>query len=78
MVLALNYFMIEHNETMSRVVFYLLAAGVPVGILSAARAIARVHRGEPQDDLREGTVPVLWGVVIAAIIYVISFIHRSI
>lgn len=76
LVLALNHFVLSFNEPMTRLTFYLLACGIPVGIISAARSLARVHHGNPRDDYREGTIPIFWGVVLAACIYAISLITR--
>ena len=74
LILALNHFMLSANEPMTRLTFYLLACGIPVGIISAARSLARVHRGGPRDDFREGTIPILWGVILAACIYGVSLV----
>ena len=74
LVLALNHFMLSGDAKMARVLFYLVAAAGPIGFISAARSISRIHRGAQRDDLREGTFPILWGAAFAFVVIMISIL----
>lgn len=74
-MLALNHFMLSGDTRSARVVFYALACVVPVAVIVGWRIFVRAFRGTAPDDLREVSIPTLYGCGIALSIYLISLCY---
>lgn len=73
-IVALDHLIISGDMMRARVVLYIIAGGVPAGLISAALSVRRVHWQIPRNDFQEGIGPLLVGAAFAACIWLASAI----
>lgn len=72
MILFLNHAMLVDDTKAERVAFYILIAGLPVGIALAYRAIRRAYTREFENETMESLVSIGVGLSFIGVVWVIS------